>query len=108
MTNLSQIDKDALERAVATVRKSRAEAKRIDERLAKSDWFGIATDCAFHAQMIALGLKPWMSPPMFAHITEPRRDEQAIALLHRLLAANLSRYEPDPLGALAEAEKPAK
>ena len=37
---------------------------------------------------------------MFAHVTKPRRDEQAIKLLRRMLAAGLSCYEPDPLGAI--------
>lgn len=106
MTN--QIDQEALARAIEIVRKNRVEGKLINERLAKGgDWFDVASGAAYSCQMIALGLKPWMRPPCHAHITEPRRDEQGIALLHRLLAAGLSRYEPDPLQAIEQTQRRA-
>jgi hypothetical protein len=102
---MTPTDRAALELAVAMARKDPAEARRIDHKLARGDdWFDIATSCAFHCQMTALNLMPFQTPPMFAHITEPRRDERAIALLHRLLDAGLSPFEPDPIAALARVE----
>jgi hypothetical protein len=102
---MTPTDQAALELAVAAARKDPAEARRIDHKLARGDdWLDIATSCAYHCQMVSLGLLPWQSPPCTAHITEPRRDERAIALLHHLLAAGLSRYEPDPVAALERAE----
>ena len=85
----------ALARALDIARKDPKEAAWIDRRLARGeDWFDVATSAAFHCQMASLNLLPWQSPPCFAHIERPRRDEQAIKLLHRMLAAGLSRYEP--------------
>ena len=105
---MTPTDRDALARALDIAHKDRAEAKRIDNQLASGDdWFDVATSAAFHCQMTALNLLPWQSPPCVAHIIEPRRDEHAAELLHRLLAAGSSRYEPDPIAALAEAEAKA-
>ena len=106
---MSATDLAALAHAIDAARKNPAEAKRINDRLANGgDWFDFATSAALHCQMTALNLLPWQSPPCVAHFIEPRRDEHAAELLHRLLAAGSSRYEPDPIAALAEAEaKPA-
>jgi hypothetical protein len=56
---------------------------------------GFAT---YNCQIDNLGLKPWMDAPMFAEI---RRDPDALAILVKLLGHGLSRYEPDPVAALA-------
>lgn len=62
---------------------------------------------AYCAQIDNLALRPWQSPPCFAE--RPNCDAYAVDLLQRLLAAGLSRWEPDPAGALAriEASPPA-
>lgn len=69
-------------------------------------------DCAYIAirasgicQYYALGLKPWQTPPCRLGPDAEQRpaDKRGRLLLQRLLAAGLSRYEPDPLRALAEA-----
>jgi hypothetical protein len=63
-------------------------------------------------------LKPWEFPPIWiddisATLKEPPESKdrhRAAKLLQRLLAAGLSRYEPDPLAALerVEAERKSK
>jgi hypothetical protein len=62
---------------------------------------------AYRAQIRALGLKPWQSPPCcFEPDDEGRnRDDLVmINLLRRMLAAGVSRWAHDPLAALEEAE----
>jgi hypothetical protein len=50
---------------------------------------------------------PWMDPPMFDALR--RGDERCVRanmeLLERLLDTGLGRFEPDPIGALAQAEQ---
>jgi hypothetical protein len=58
---------------------------------------------AYSAQIDALHLKPWENPPCCADPNDPR-DAAAWALRQRLVAADLSIYEHDPLAALAEAK----
>lgn len=54
---------------------------------------------AFSAQIESLHLQPWESTLVYADTPEAR------VLLRRLKADGLSRYEPSPLEALAEAEQ---
>ena len=42
----------------------------------------------------------WQGVPAFA---DSHHDKQAQALLNRMLAADISRFEPDPLAALTKA-----
>jgi hypothetical protein len=106
--SLSPIDLVALARALDTARKTPAEAKRIDGKLASGgDWFDLATGCAFRCQTVALNLQPWQSPPMYGDVIEPRVDQPAFDLLRKLLSLGLSRYEPDPVRAIERAEKRA-
>jgi hypothetical protein len=102
----SSTDLAALAHAIDAVRKeSLAQARRIDQRLAEGDnWFDIATSCAFRRQRTALGLMPWENPPMYGDIDQPRRDQHAYELLQKLLSLGLSRYEAQPLAAIARAE----
>ncbi|MGM4903205.1 hypothetical protein AB8B21_30160 [Tardiphaga sp. 866_E4_N2_1] len=104
--SLNPIDLAALSHALDIARKHPKEAERIDGKLAKEggDWLALATSAAFHCQMSALNLLPWQSPPMFAHIERPSRDEHAAELLQRMLDAGLSRYESDPVAALERSE----
>jgi hypothetical protein len=58
---------------------------------------------AYRAQIRALALKPWQSPPCcFDPEDEGRtRDERVmIGLLRRMLAAGVSKWSHDPLGDL--------
>jgi hypothetical protein len=66
---------------------------------------------AYHCQCRILRLKPWETAPCDAgpHLHPDATDTHgygaAAELLERMLAAGLSRWEPDPIGALEAAEK---
>src|SRR5258706_14366310 len=68
-----------------------------------------ASSCA---QSKNLGLAPWQGPPCRASLRDldkpfddARGERQAAELLQRLLQLGLSRFEADPIGAIAEAER---
>jgi hypothetical protein len=115
---MNEIDRDALERALVACRaEGAARAKQIDSMLADRPWEGVAQFAAYSAQNRSLGLMPWQSPPCHARLSDldkpfddPRGERESAELLRRLLDAGLSRFEPDPLAAIAEAEQrqPAK
>jgi hypothetical protein len=98
-------DRDALDRAweICVRTQNRGEQlpyiARIEGRRAARVF---AAGCAQHA---ALGLKPWETAPCHG---EPGGDRPEDKLLDQLLAAGLSRYEPDPLAALERAKKGKK
>jgi hypothetical protein len=58
----------------------------------------IGMSAAYGCQCRSLRLKPWESPPMYAHLHPD--DRQLQVLVEKMLAAGLSLYEPDPVGAL--------
>jgi hypothetical protein len=115
---LSDLDRRALERAVA-IEQTRNEASRdqIDRKLRGEPWLKVAVYCAERCQEISLHLEPWeYLPPCAVEVNEvdaPGYEHQGVrksaALLRRMLRAGVSRYEPDPLAALAQKENgPAK
>ena len=54
---MTPTDRDALARALDIAHKDRAEAARIDSRLARGDdWFDLAVSARYHCQMTALNL----------------------------------------------------
>jgi hypothetical protein len=67
------------------------------------------------AQSKALHVQPWETLPLWigdieAGLNAPddaRRTREAAELLQRLLRADLSRFEPDPIGALERVERQA-
>ena len=106
---MNAIDRAALQAAIEMMRnESRASADQIDARLSREDFQQAAEFAAYHCQCKTLRLKPWQPPPM---CVQPNPDpgapddgimgwKRAETLLMRMLAAGLSKYEPDPLGAL--------
>ena len=113
---MTPIDRAALERAVEIARQDPAQRHRIDERLAEGEnWERVAGRCAVNCQHDALDLMPWQSAPLFyanhldSVLREPFGDpsgrREAGEVLQRLLRNGLSKFEPDPLGAIAEAEQ---
>ncbi|UPJ25408.1 hypothetical protein [Bradyrhizobium sp. CW1] len=69
-------------------------------RLTPSEkWEAVGRYAAFCAQITSLNLQLWESIVVYADTSE------AHALLRRWKAAGLSKYEPDPLVAIAEAEQ---
>jgi hypothetical protein len=109
---LSPADMDALTRAVEQQRARGGERKRqIEDMLTTRPWLETAKFAAYSLQCSSLALKPWETAPLDAEPddrdspgNEARRIGSAARLVRRLLAAGLSRYEVDPLGALARAK----
>jgi hypothetical protein len=105
----------ALRRALRLGR-SRDEKRRahLDAIAKEQGWLSAAQQAAYGLQFHNLHLRPWQPPPMFAVIDDddglgPVGGRKAAAeLLRRLLAAGLSRFEPDPLSALERVEQAAR
>jgi hypothetical protein len=87
----------------------------IDDWRAERPWLEAAVDAARLCQEHALALKPWQCWPPCAVTPndtdvpglEHRRIGASARLLRRMLAANVSRFEPDPIEALARVERAA-
>ena len=82
--------------------------------LAEREWDEVAHFCSYHRQYQALNLLPWQSPPAWIgdpdedlsrpqHRTEGRHE--AALLTKKMLALGISRYHPDPVGAIQAAQK---
>jgi hypothetical protein len=91
-------DREALQRALKLLRSEPEYAAQITAKVEAEGWESAARFASYCLQIDNLGLKPWMDPPCFA---EDRPDPEALAILIKLVAAGLSRYEPDPVAALA-------
>ena len=116
--DLSPADKAALEHAIEQYRASgRWQRQTIDDLFARGDdWADVGRYAAFHCQCERLHLPPWLVAPCDVNNIERdlvRTDDRAertglraaAQLLKRMLDAGLSRFEPDPLGALARVEQ---
>jgi hypothetical protein len=110
---LTDLDRDALTRALVACRsESAARSRQLDAKLQAEPWERVARFAAYSVQIDALRLEPWETAPVRirdidAALSAPddaRRVRDAARLLQRMLALNISRYEPDPLAAIAEAE----
>ena len=106
-------DRAALEAAMVAARaESPGRSQQLDMKLVNGEpWVEVAEFAASCAQTLALHLKPSQAAPANTNDEiDPvegdfygnRPDE--VALLKRMLAAGISRYEPDPMKALAEVE----
>jgi hypothetical protein len=101
---LSDVDREALTRARAIYCKRSSGRQQIENR----PWLAGALLAAYACQCDALRLPPWQPPPCDVEIDAnddglPILGRKAAAeLLRRLLANNLSRYEPNPVAALAQ------
>jgi hypothetical protein len=117
MNHLTAIDRDALERAIQLCRsESPRRAQQIDAQFSRGQsWAEIAKTCAFRLQLDALRCTPWQFPVCHYDADDlewasrephdnPSGHRAAVELLQRLLAAGLSKYEPDPIAALERAE----
>jgi hypothetical protein len=112
--HLGPVDLDALTRAMELAKRHPLVARQLDDLEQTYGWENAARQAAYDCQCDALKLKPWQSPPMYGDSTDGIDDFEgagrahAADLLRRLLAAGLSRFEPDPLAALARAETVAE
>jgi hypothetical protein len=107
---ISDVDRDALERALGIMLKHRELSgdfrRRLDE--GREPWADIARAAALSCQLRVLAIKPWQPAPAEVEVnqTDPpgyehRRTRHASLTLEKLLNAGLSRWEPDPPAALA-------
>jgi hypothetical protein len=109
---LSAADRDAMTRAIVIANEYQHKHDRLRdgetqiECKLKVDWIEAGESAAYSCQVRVLGLKPWQSPPCYGD-AQPGHDGHADAavLLKRLLDAGLSRWEPDPVAALAKIEQ---
>ena len=109
---LSEVDREALERAIVLARQeSPGRRDQIDSMLRERDWLDVAKFCAYCCQDTELKLKPWEIVPCWIddidqHVALPDLGQRrrAIRLLRKLLALGLSKFEPTPLAALEHAE----
>jgi hypothetical protein len=107
------VDDEALERALAAAlaRQRASDVPRrdgltqIEDMLRDRPRREVCEFASYSMQVHNLGLRPWQSPPCHGD-SYPGHDGHAAgaALLQRLLAAGLSRFEPDPIAALERVE----
>lgn len=108
---MKPVDRDAFKRAIEMIRaESPSRRAQIDDKLAREGFEQAGQFAAYHGQVSTLRLKPWQPPPMYADPRGVGPDDgimgyrAAELLLQRLLAAGLSRFEPDPVAALRRVE----
>jgi hypothetical protein len=111
---LSRIDREAMKRAIEQLRRKGGEdARQIEGKLREEPWDDVGRFAAYSCQDDALHPEPWQPVPANEYVSVTDDDSRygpvmgraaAAELLRRLLAAGLSRFEPDPLGALARVE----
>jgi hypothetical protein len=112
-TELSAIDRNALERAMFAARaESPARSRQLDKMLSTRPWWRVAKFAAYSSQIESLGLTPYQNPPMYARapdlekpFNDPRGEREAAEIRQKLRMLGLSTFEPFPLAAIAEAEQ---
>jgi hypothetical protein len=117
---MKRIDRDAMKRAIEEVRRKGGEdLRQIESMLASQPWEEVGVFAVYSCQDDNLHLEPWQVPPCWlrtdadvqAALSMPHDHtgrREAGELVQRLLAAGLSRYEPDPLTAVEAAEQRAR
>ena len=116
--DLHPVDRDALERAIAMTRANGgSDAVQIENKLRNEPWEQVARFAAYCRQCDNLHLLPHQSPPCWIDDMEAvlaAGDDgimgkyAAARLLQRMLAADLSIYEPDPIAALERTKRTKK
>lgn len=107
-SGLSQADRDALERCRELAQRDPGRAAQLQSMLRDRDWEEVADFACYVCQCRALCLRPWQSPPSSVEEDDPdEHDKDAQKLLRKMLAAGVSRFDPDPLAALKK-KKPTQ
>jgi hypothetical protein len=114
MKKISRVDREALDRALAMDHdRNPTSDTPINRRLEPERWYAAAKSAAYACQCAALRPKPWQPVPANEYVAVTDDDREygpvmgraaAAELLRRLKAAGLSRFEPDPVNALARVE----
>lgn len=98
------VDREALNRALqlTLAGDEPGRADQVRSMLTDNGWWYAASFCAYHQQCRMLNLAPWQSPPCHVDEDSPRdREHDAVRLLKRMLSHGVSRWDPDPIGAIA-------
>src|SRR6516162_10848102 len=115
-TELSEVDREALERCLKIARADPEERETIDRIMREDGWYRAADFACYHCQMSLVRPRLWQPLPMDIQDIEgtlAKGDDglggsyRAALLLRRMLRAGLSRYEPDPVRALDAAKRRA-
>jgi hypothetical protein len=115
MAKLTKVDREACERAIVLTlaERDKGRVEQVRDMLATRPREEVGRFCAYHRQNLVLRPRPWQPVPACDYVDINDRDGEAgpvtgraaaAHLLRRLLESNLSRYEPDPLAALEQAE----
>ena len=123
MRKLSRIDREALSRALEIVRnrpekEDPGRREQVDHLMKHEGWFTAADFCCYCCQSELIRPRLWQPTPADIDPADietilargddaPNGNYAAAKLLKRMLRAGLSRYEPEPLKALAEAKRRA-
>ena len=100
---MTPTDRAALDQAMKIAMADPDTAEQLNSMLEDGPWEEVAAFAAYHCQSAALKLKPWNAPPCVASEDDPdERDKDAQKLLRKMLAACVSRYDPNPMAALAK------
>src|SRR5262249_55955999 len=98
-------DKDtiALRECMEIACRDPATKQQLTSMLENQSWHEVARFACSCVQSASLNLFPWQGPP--CALSEDPEDENAVnqagvKLLQRMLAAGVSRFDPDPLAAL--------
>jgi hypothetical protein len=121
---LSPIDREALERALKLVlgrpeREDPGRRAQVERLLQEQGWFTAADFCCYCCQRELIRPRLWQPTPADIDPADietiiargddaPNGNFAAAKLLERMLRADLSRCEPDPVRALAEAKRRAR
>jgi hypothetical protein len=100
--DLAALDRDALQRCLDVTRRDPEMAAHLQAKLdAGQTWAEVARFAAYNAQIRSLRLRPWEDPPcVYSEADADERGNDGQRLLHKMLQAGLSRFEPDPRVAL--------
>jgi hypothetical protein len=110
---LSPVDREALELAIEhdLTLSDAATRQQVEAKLREGPWLEVAMFCAYGRQCTALRLSPWQPAPCQVEIDDddgndgPIMGRRAAAdLLRRMLSLRISRWHPDPLAAIEQAE----
>jgi hypothetical protein len=98
---MSANDRAALRECFEIASRDPERAELMREKLKNETRESVARFASFCVQMQALKLRPWRMPPCWCDEDDPHpKDKTGHRLLRLMLAAGVSRYEPDPLTAL--------
>jgi len=109
---LNPADRDAFTRAIDLQLRRGGERERQIRAMLQSDpWDEVGKFAAYSLQTYHLRLKPWQWPPCWCEADdrdaageEQKCISRAAGIVRRLEAVGLTRYEPDPIAALEQAE----